>query len=114
MTLLRSSDDTLVTATPWDETSKFEFIAGRVERDGVMGRRFLCALPRRSLDRVLVAEALEQSGRTADAVVDVVTDGAKGMRSLVTSVVPRVTPRILDWSHIAMMLRAVKAPLFAH
>lgn len=71
-----SIDGTVVTATPRDETSKFEVVAGRVERDGVMGRRFVCAVPRRSLARVLVAAALEQSGWTADTVVDVVTDGA--------------------------------------
>lgn len=57
-------DGTVLTATPSQEVSKFEVIAGRVERDGYIGRRFVCAEPRRTLTRVLVAAALEQSGWT--------------------------------------------------
>lgn len=78
-----------------------------------MGRRFVCALPRRSLAHVLVAAALEQSGWTSSTLVDVVTDGAKGMRSLITSVAPCVAPKILDWFHLGMKLHAVKTPIFA-
>jgi hypothetical protein len=44
------------------EVSKFEFVAGRVERDGHMGRRFVSAMQRPTLTRVLVAAALEQCG----------------------------------------------------
>lgn len=45
--------------------------------------------------------------------MDVVTDGARGMRQLVTSVAPNVAPKILDWFHLGMKLQAVKSPLFA-
>lgn len=106
-------DGTVLSAVPLEEVSKFEVIAGRVERDGHMGRRFVCALPRRTLARMLVAAALEQSGWVPSTVVDVVTDGARGMRSLVTSVAPCVAPKILDWFHLGMKLHAVKTPLFA-
>ena len=106
-------DGTVLTATPFEEVSKFEVVAGRVEREGQMGRRFVCALPRRPLTQMLVAAALEQCGWTKETVVDVITDGARGMRSLVTSVAPRVAPKILDWFHLSMKLQAVKTPLFA-
>jgi hypothetical protein len=39
-------------------------------------------------------------------------DGARGMRSLITSVAPCVAPKILDWFHLGMKLRAVKTPIF--
>jgi hypothetical protein len=35
------------------------------------------------------------------------------MRALVTSIVPRVAPKILDWFHLSMKLRAVQTPLCA-
>lgn len=47
-------------------------------------------------------------------MVDVVTDGARGMRSLLTSVVPCVTPKILDWFHISMKLRAITSSVCAY
>jgi len=65
------------------------------------------------LTRVLVAAALEQRGWVPATRVDVVTDGARGMRSLVASVAPNIAPKILDWFHLAMKLHAVKSPLFA-
>ena len=108
-----SIDGTYVTAVPGEDTSKIEVVAGRVERENEMGARFVCALPRRRLTSMLVAAALEQSGWTETTVVDVVTDGAKGMRSLVTVVAPRVAPRMLDWFHLSMKLQAVKTPIFA-
>ena len=89
-------DGTFLNASPWQDVSKFEVIAGRVECDGQMGRRFACAFQRRPLAQVLVAAALEQSGWTPSTLVDVVTDGDRGMRSLVTAVAPCVAPKILD------------------
>jgi hypothetical protein len=106
-------DGTVLTATPFEDVSKFEVIAGRVERDGYMGRRFACALQRPTLTRVLVAAALDQCGWEHSTLVDVVTDGARGMRKLVTSVAPRVASKVLDWFHLSMKLRAVKVPLCA-
>lgn len=106
-------DGTVLSAAPWQEITKFEVIAGRVECDGQMGRRFVCALPSRMLAESLVAAALEQSGWSPSTLVDVVTDGARGMRALVTSVAPRVAPMILDWFHLSMKLQAVKSPLFS-
>src|SRR5438105_902541 len=37
-----------LTAAHGEEVTKFEVVAGRVERGGGMCRRFACALPRRS------------------------------------------------------------------
>jgi len=91
----------------------FEVIAGRVERDGRPGRRFVCAMQRRSLARVLVAAVLAQSGMTRTTKVDVVNDGARGMRSLVEDVAPRLAPRIIDWFHIGLKLQAVRTPIAA-
>lgn len=51
-------DSTVVTAYPFEEISKFEVLAGRIEREGKMTRRFACAIPRRSLARVLLSAAL--------------------------------------------------------
>lgn len=106
-------DGTVLTAVPLKAVRKFEVISGRVERDGKVARRFVSALQRPSLTRVLVAAALDQCGWVPSTMVDVVTDGARGMRSLVTSVVSRVTPRLLDWFHISMKLRAVQSPICA-
>lgn len=106
-----SIDGTIITSVPDVEFSKFEVIAGRVERDGHPGRRFVCAMQRRSLARALVAAALAQSGMGKDTVVDVVNDGARGMRSLVEDVAPRLAPRMIDWFHIAMKLQAVITPI---
>jgi hypothetical protein len=77
------------------------------------GRRFVCALPRRTLAPMLVAAALEQSGWVRSTEVDVVTDGARGMRGLVSSVAPCIAAKILDWFHLAMKLHTVKTPLSA-
>jgi hypothetical protein len=107
-------DGTVLTALPLEEVRKFEVIAGRVERDGKVARRFVSALQRPSLIRILVAGALDQSGCVSSTMVDVVTDGARRMRSLITSVVPRVTPRLLDWFHISMKLHAVKSAVCAY
>jgi hypothetical protein len=110
--LMLAIDGTVLTAAPWQDVSKFEVISARVERNGHMGRRFVCALARRTLARVLIVAALEQSVWTRSTQVDVVTDGARGMRSLVTSVAPRVAPKILDWFHLGMKLHTVKTPIF--
>lgn len=108
-----SIDGTVITSANKVEFSKFEVIAGRVERDGHPGRRFACAMQRRSLTRVLIAAALAQSGMTRRTEVDVVNDGARGMRSIVAEVAPRMAPRIIDWFHIAMKLQAVRTPIAA-
>jgi hypothetical protein len=71
-----SIDGTVITSANKVEFSKFGVIAGRVERDGQPGRRFVCAMQRRSLTRVLIAAALAQSGMTRRTEVDVVNDGA--------------------------------------
>lgn len=104
-------DGTVVTATPYEEVSKFEIIAGRIERDGQMARRFVSALPSRRLASTLVAAALEQSGWVPQTQVDVVNDGAKGMRSLVAAVAPRMASPVLDWFHIGMKLQAIRTTL---
>ena len=108
-----SIDGTVITSASKVEFRKFEVIAGRVERDGQPGRRFVCAMQCRSLTQVLIAAALAQSGMTQRTEVDVVNDGARGMRSLVADVAPRMAPRIIDWFHIAMKLQAVRTPIAA-
>lgn len=104
-------DGTYLTAAPGEEVTKFEVVAGRVERDGGMCRRFACALPRRSMTRTLVAAALEQSGWAPQTEVEVMSDGAKGMRSLVASVAPTLSKPMLDWFHLAMKIHAVRTTL---
>jgi len=63
---------------------------------------------------MLVAAALRQEGWHSDREVDVVNDGANGMRSLVTDVAPRVAEPMLDWFHLAMKLHAIRSALFAN
>jgi hypothetical protein len=106
-------DGTYLTAAPGEEVTKFEVVAARVERDGGMGRRFACALPRRSMTRTLVAAALERSGWAPQTEVEVMSDGAKGMRSLVASVAPTLSKPTLDWFHLAMKIHAVRTSLGA-
>jgi len=83
-------DSTYVSGNAFEETSKIEVVAGRIERRGKMGRRFACVVMRRPFTRMLVAGALKQSGWHRRTRVDVVNDGAKGVRSLITDVAPRV------------------------
>ncbi len=78
-----------------------------------MDSRFACAIPRRTLARALIAGALKQCGWRRNTLVFVVNDGAKGMRSLVTAVAPRVATPMLDWFHLAMKLHAIRTSLFA-
>ncbi|AJK46437.1 hypothetical protein BGL_1c19280 [Burkholderia plantarii] len=106
-------DSTVVTGNAFEETTKIEVVAGRIIRDGHCGRRFACVTLRRSLTSMLVAAALKKSGWHAGTEVDVVNDGAQGMRSLVTDVVPHVATPMLDWFHLAVKLHAVKTSLFA-
>jgi hypothetical protein len=103
-----------VPANIFQETSKIEVIAGRVDCDGRMGRRFACAANRRSLTRMLIAAALRQEGWRSSYEIDVVNDGAKGMRSLVTDMAPKVAAPMLDWFHLAMKLHAIRSALFAN
>ncbi len=56
----------------------------RCERDGQMARRFVSALQCPSLTRVQVAGALDQCGWVPSTIIDVISDSARGMRSLVT------------------------------
>jgi hypothetical protein len=107
-------DGTYLTAVPTEEVTKFEVVAGRVERDGTMGRRFACALPRRSMTQTLVAAALEQSGWAPQAEVNVMSDGAKGMRSLVEAVAPTLAKPTLDWFHLSMKIHALRSALGAY
>ncbi|WP_028215029.1 ISKra4 family transposase [Paraburkholderia mimosarum] len=107
-------DGTVLSANQFQEVRKFEVIAGRVERDGLVSRRFVSALQRPSLTRVLVAGALDQCGWVPSTMIDVISDGARGMRSLVTSVAPRVSPRILDWFHVSMKLHAIRTSICAY
>jgi hypothetical protein len=93
----------------WARISKeIEVVARGIIRDGHCGRRFACVTMRRSLTRMLVSEALKNSGWHARTEADVVNDGAKGMRSLVTHVAPHVATPMLDWFHLAMKLHAIK------
>lgn len=103
-----------LSANQFQEVRKFEVIAGRVERDGLVSRRFVSALQRPSLTWVLVAGALDQCGWVPSTMIDVISDGARGMRSLVTSVAPRVSPRILDWFHVSMKLHAIRTSTCAY
>ena len=106
-------DGTVLRASTREDVSKFEVIAGRIEGDGGMSCRFACAKPSRLMARALVAAAMHQAGWARHSVVDVVNDGARGMRSLVTDVTPRVAPVVLDWFHIGMKLKAVLGPVSA-
>src|SRR6516225_6052928 len=50
-------------------------------------------------------------GWVPSTMIDVISDGARGMRSLVTSVAPRVSPRILDRFHVSMKLHAIRSSI---
>lgn len=106
-------DGTYLTAVPAEEVTKFEVVAGRVERDGTMGRRFACALLWRSMAQTLVAAALEQGGWAPQTEVEVMSDGAKDMRSLVESVAPTLSKPTLDWFHLSMKSQPARSALGA-
>lgn len=106
-------DGTVLRSSTREDVSKFKVIAGRIEDDGGMSCRFACAKPSPLMARALVAAAMHQAGWARHSVVDVVNDGARGMRSLVTDVTPRVAPVVLDWFHIGMKLKALLGPISA-
>lgn len=104
-------DSTVVTASHYETTRKFDVVAGRVVRDGKNARRFVCVVRKNTLAYVLVRAALEQSGWVNRTEVEVVNDGAPGMRAIVEYAAPKVAAPLLDWFHISMMLRAIETPL---
>lgn len=105
-------DSTVLTAYPFEENSKIEVLAGRIERED--GKAFACAIPRRTLARVLVGATLKQCGWSPSKFVNVVDDGANGMRSLVTQIAPRVASPMLNWFRLAMKLHAIRSSLFSY
>ncbi len=93
-------DGTVLRASPLKEVCKFEVIAGRVERDGHTWSKGSSVRFRAAA--WLACLSLQRSSKAwvPSTKVDVVTDGARGMRALVASVAPCVAPKILDWFHL--------------
>jgi hypothetical protein len=102
---------TYLPAVPREEVTKFEVVAGRVERDRTMGRRFACALPRRARTQTLVDAALAQGGWASQTQIEVMSDAEMGMRSLVEAVAPTLAKPTLDWFHLSMKVQAVMSAL---
>jgi hypothetical protein len=106
-------DGTVLRASPYEDVTKFEVVAGRIEAEDGASCRFACSKQSPVMLRALVKAALHQAGWGRNTVVDTVSDGALGMRSVITDVVPEVAPRVLDWFHIGMKLKALQGPVSA-
>ena len=84
-------------------------VAGRVERDGLLGGSFawvtqypLCD------DLAYMKAALETHGWTPESHVTVLADGADGLNNLVCATTEKASRKILDWFHISMGLRPIE------
>jgi hypothetical protein len=90
-----------------DGERHLEVRVGNVEASGG-GRQVFGAVAKAETEiAVMMRRSLETVGRTADTEVTAFTDGAPGLRSILSEA-GRKKPPIADWFHIAMRLQHAK------
>jgi hypothetical protein len=82
--------------------------AGRVERDGKLGARFVFVSSTPGWTDSFFDGFLLQQGMRRNTVMRVVTDGDDGLRNFVQRASPRPMESQLDWFHIGMKLELLR------
>jgi hypothetical protein len=89
-------------------TRQFQVTAGRVERDGKLGARFVFVSSNPGWTDSFFDGFLLQQGMKRNTVMRVVTDGDDGLRNFVQRSSPRPMESQLDWFHIGMKLELLR------
>ena len=87
---------------------QFQVTAGRVERDGELGARFVFVSSNPGWTDSFFDGFLLQQGMKRNTVMRVVTDGDDGLRNFVQRSSPRPMESQLDWFDIGMKLELLR------
>jgi len=101
-------DDTYVKHREHLVARQFQVTAGRVERDGKLGARFVFVSWNPGWTDSFFDGFLLQQGMKRNTVMRVVTDGDDGLRNFVQRGLPRPMESQLDWFHIGMKLELLR------
>jgi hypothetical protein len=101
-------DDTYVKHRERLTARQFQVTAGRVERNGKLGARFVFVSSNRDWTASLFDGFLLQQGMKSSTSMRVVTDGDDGLRNFVQRSSPRAMESQLDWFHIGMRLELLR------
>jgi hypothetical protein len=101
-------DDTYVKHREHLAARQFQVTAGRVERNGKLGPRFVFVSSHPGWTESFFDGFLLQQGMKRDTVMRVVTDGDDGLRNFVQRSSPRPMESQLDWFHIGMKLELLR------
>jgi hypothetical protein len=93
-------DDTYVKHREHLAARQFQVTAGRVERNGKLGPRFVFVSSHPGWTESFFDGFLLQQGMKRNTVMRVVTDGDDGLRNFVQRSSPRPMESQLDWFHI--------------
>src|SRR5271170_998320 len=101
-------DDTYVKHREPLVARQFRVTAGRVERDGKLGARFVFVSSNPGWTDSFFDGFLLQQGMRRNTVMRAVTDGDDGLRNFVQRSSPRPMESQLDWFHIGMKLELLR------
>jgi hypothetical protein len=101
-------DDTYVKHRERLAARQFQVTAGRVERNGKLGPRFVFVSSNPGWTESFFDGFLLQQGMKRNTVMRVVTDGDDGLRNFVQRSSPRPMESQLDWFHIGMKLELLR------
>jgi hypothetical protein len=101
-------DDTYVKHREHGVARQFQVTAGRVERNGKLGARFVFVASHPGWTDSFFDGFLLQQGMRRNTAMRVVTDGDDGLRNFVHRSSPRPIESQLDWFHIGMRLELLR------
>jgi hypothetical protein len=101
-------DDTYVKHRERLIARQFQVTAGRVERNGKLGARFVFVSSNPGWTESFFDGFLLQQGMKRNTVMRVVTDGDDGLRNFVQRSTPRPMDSQLDWFHLGMRLELLR------
>src|SRR5216684_1550548 len=101
-------DDTYVKHRERLVARQFQVTAGRVERNGKLGARFVFVSSNPGWTESFFDGFLLQQGMKRNTVMGVVMDGDDGLRNFVQRTSPRPMESQLDWFHIGMRLELLR------
>jgi hypothetical protein len=107
-TLVVGIDDTYVKHREPVVARQFQVTAGRVERDGKLGARFVFVSSYPGWTDSFFDGFVLQQGMKRDTAMRVVTDGDDGLRNFVQRSSPRPMDSQLDWFHIGMKVELLR------
>jgi hypothetical protein len=101
-------DGRWIRAAPGAFGRQLHVVARRIERDGRRGRHFAWVPEAVGATGAMMKSALDDHGLTGQSCLDVFTDGADGLESVVREATDRSPRRWLDWFHLSMRLRPIE------